>query len=268
MPSTGFAFMATLQNPAPPPQAAAPQIAPAIEQVVQGLRGEEAALNTQMSILLAQQQVLRTQTRSGGQAMRNAAANRMTDINMQIASTQVQLLHVRSELDAQGIAAAPATAVAATVADQAPPPFFPPPSTHFLDSDQVTAITIVFILAVLMPISIGLLRRMWRGSSKPSTQSVADVISPRLDHLEHATDAIALEIERISEGQRFVTKVLAERPVNAPAPSPGHQAPATARGGEVGAAGEGKSFRALGAGPIEPIRVAERQAVRQSITPH
>ncbi len=33
----------------------------------------------------------------------------------------------------------------------------------------------------------------------------------RLQHLEQAVDAIALEVERISEGQRFTTKLLADR---------------------------------------------------------
>lgn len=46
-----------------------------------------------------------------------------------------------------------------------------------------------------------------RGSQKP-TGSVAD---GRLERLEHAVDAIALEIERISEGQRFTTKLLSEQ---------------------------------------------------------
>ncbi|HEX2781519.1 MAG TPA: hypothetical protein VHM30_18590 [Gemmatimonadaceae bacterium] len=32
--------------------------------------------------------------------------------------------------------------------------------------------------------------------------------------LENAVDAIALEVERIAEGQRFVTKLLAERTAN------------------------------------------------------
>lgn len=33
----------------------------------------------------------------------------------------------------------------------------------------------------------------------------------RLERMEHAVDAIAVEIERISEGQRFTTKLLSER---------------------------------------------------------
>ena len=36
-------------------------------------------------------------------------------------------------------------------------------------------------------------------------------ISDRLGKLDNAVDAMAVEVERISEGQRFVTKVLAER---------------------------------------------------------
>jgi hypothetical protein len=32
----------------------------------------------------------------------------------------------------------------------------------------------------------------------------------RLGHLQQAVDAIAIEVERLSEGQRFTTKLLAE----------------------------------------------------------
>jgi len=38
-----------------------------------------------------------------------------------------------------------------------------------------------------------------------------DEISDRMAKLDNAVDAMAVEVERISEGQRFVTKLLAER---------------------------------------------------------
>ncbi len=38
-----------------------------------------------------------------------------------------------------------------------------------------------------------------------------DEISARLAQIETSTDAMAIEIERISEGQRFTTKLLADR---------------------------------------------------------
>lgn len=36
-------------------------------------------------------------------------------------------------------------------------------------------------------------------------------LAERLDRMEHAMDAIAVEVERISEGQRFTTRLLSER---------------------------------------------------------
>lgn len=43
-------------------------------------------------------------------------------------------------------------------------------------------------------------------------------IEERLDRIERAVESIAVEVERVSEGQRFVTKLLAERaPTKLPA---------------------------------------------------
>ncbi len=38
----------------------------------------------------------------------------------------------------------------------------------------------------------------------------------RLEHLQQSVDAIAIEVERIAEGQRFTTKLLAERSEGSP----------------------------------------------------
>jgi len=121
---------------------------------------------------------------------------------------------------------------------------------------MVVGLSFCLAIAVGLPLAIAYARRVWRGTSK-NVRVAPDESSVRLEHLEHAVDAIAIEIERVAEGQRFVTKVLAERPA---APPAAERADA--------ALGEAKPFLALGAGPMEPIRAAERQAVKQSITPH
>ncbi|CAN5150149.1 hypothetical protein BH23GEM2_BH23GEM2_18340 [soil metagenome] len=46
-------------------------------------------------------------------------------------------------------------------------------------------------------------------------------IGARLERMEQSIEAIALEIERISEGQRFTTKLLAERTGAAASPPGG-----------------------------------------------
>lgn len=38
-----------------------------------------------------------------------------------------------------------------------------------------------------------------------------DQLSARLERIEQSVDTIAIEIERVSEGQRFTSKLLAER---------------------------------------------------------
>jgi hypothetical protein len=131
------------------------------------------------------------------------------------------------------------------------------------DPDVIVGMSFALAIAVAFPLAIAYARRIWRG--KPSAATQPDVIAPRLDRLEQAVEAIAIEVERVAEGQRFVTKVFAERPLHAQA-NVAAETP-LARDSASGL-GEAKPFLALGAGPIEQIRVQERQAVRQSITPH
>jgi hypothetical protein len=116
---------------------------------------------------------------------------------------------------------------------------------------MVVGMSLGLLIVIAIPLSIAYARRIWKGKPQPSGPRV-DEIAPRLDRLEQAVDAIAIEIERISEGQRFVTKIMAERP-------------AASTQGQQG--GEGNSPLALGAGAAEPIRVPEREGVRQSRTP-
>ena len=47
--------------------------------------------------------------------------------------------------------------------------------------------------------------------NKPAAAQISPEVAARLERIERAVDSIALEVERISEGQRFVTKVLSDR---------------------------------------------------------
>jgi hypothetical protein len=50
-----------------------------------------------------------------------------------------------------------------------------------------------------------------RGQSRPIADARLDEILNRLGRLETSLDAAAVEIERISEGQRFTTRLLSEK---------------------------------------------------------
>lgn len=66
-----------------------------------------------------------------------------------------------------------------------------------------------------------------RFEPRPVAPAGADP-NPRLDRLEQAIDAVAIEVERMSEGQRFTNKLLGEMKA-LPAPNPLEQWPQGAR---------------------------------------
>ena len=55
--------------------------------------------------------------------------------------------------------------------------------------------------------------------------SLPQEVMDRLTRLDHAVDSIAVEVERIGEGQRFMTRVLSEKgePVAVPLRAPPEQ---------------------------------------------
>jgi chromosome segregation ATPase len=220
------------------------------------LLAKEQELSDQLANLQGERSAYSRQVRSGNAELRSQAQQQVTQLDIQISRAQTALRSVRTQLGTR----IPARVFTNNPAYQN---IFRQPDNGQLNGDQVAAIIVTFTLAVLMPISIGFTRRLWRRSAPPAPVA-AEAPNPRLDRIENAVEAIAIEIERVSEGQRFVTKVMTERSAPARATTTLTSAPPE----EGPALGEAKPFLALGAGPIEAIPVAQRQAVRQSITPH
>ncbi|HET7456718.1 MAG TPA: hypothetical protein VFJ74_03620 [Gemmatimonadaceae bacterium] len=66
-------------------------------------------------------------------------------------------------------------------------------------------------IAVGLPVARAIARRMDRRSTVSPAPAVPSDVTDRLERIEHAVESIAIEVERISEGQRFTTKLLADR---------------------------------------------------------
>ncbi|HEU4993590.1 MAG TPA: hypothetical protein VFT29_02185 [Gemmatimonadaceae bacterium] len=81
------------------------------------------------------------------------------------------------------------------------------------DQEFLIAITGIVSVFVAFPIAIAIARVIWkRASEGPRPKQVdTDSIHRRLDQIQVSVEAMAIEIERISEGQRFVTKLMSER---------------------------------------------------------
>ena len=66
----------------------------------------------------------------------------------------------------------------------------------------------IAVTVVGVPIARAFARRIER---HPPDPRLSQDMTNRLERMEQAIDSIAIEVERISEGQRFTTKLLAER---------------------------------------------------------
>ena len=75
----------------------------------------------------------------------------------------------------------------------------------------VPAVTTIAIVAIVAGSSYRLVKMWLQRSGRLSVREAElQEVRDRLGQLQHGVDVIAVEVERLSEGQRFTTKLLAE----------------------------------------------------------
>lgn len=86
-----------------------------------------------------------------------------------------------------------------------------PPWVENVIPPQAVDISIAFFVSMAF-IIVGLpIARAWaRRMDRRGETASASQIAPRLDRIEQAVEAVAIEVERVSEGQRYTTKTIAE----------------------------------------------------------
>jgi hypothetical protein len=232
------------QTPVPsaPPVPAAPVEAQVAQgpATLSGLQAQAIELRIQLAGIRAQWNGLRTQL---DQMLRNNPARpgvqqKWADVGVQKAQVEGDLARIEAQI---------AQLTGTPVAGVRPPL---PRGSRFNPSIGIP-IGAVLVMVMFVPVSLAWARRIARGSNRPAplTRDAVD----RLERLEQAIDTVAIEVERISEGQRFVTKILAERPKRTD----------SAAEASRDAAPDEPHIRALGAGSAEPIEVPQREQVRE-----
>ena len=93
----------------------------------------------------------------------------------------------------------------------APFPPFPAGGPQIPEGAVVISIAF-FVMCAVIAIGVPLVRAFTRRMDRRNTAApIADAETrDRLERIEQAVDAIAVEVERISEGQRFTTKIISE----------------------------------------------------------
>ncbi|HVZ50031.1 MAG TPA: hypothetical protein VG916_14685, partial [Gemmatimonadaceae bacterium] len=165
---------------------------------VRAIRARRDEISSQIGNVTGRRNEIASQLRAAAPGADRAG------LEARLAQLDKRIVDLEKELDVTGMQLAAARGQAAITVEQ---PTLP--RSGKMDSDQITAVAIVFTLAVMMPLSIAWARAITR-RSRHATERPSPELSQRLDRMEEGIDAIAIEVERISEGQRFVSKLIGE----------------------------------------------------------
>lgn len=204
----------TPQLPAPPasPTPPSPGVAGGASQItIEGgrpatamdaatLRNRRSELSRQLNSADSRRQELTAQLRTAPPGSQAGLVARIEVLDQRIVQIEKDIAE-----NGQRLASLPATSSTASEGEMGAM------GAGDLSNGQVTGISIVFIIFVLMPIAVAVARLIWRRGSTPRPPALPAETDQRLERMEQGVDAIAIEVERISEGQRFVTRLLGER---------------------------------------------------------
>ena len=170
-------------------------------QDLANLRARRTEISNQLESASGRRQRLVDQLRRADGANKAGLESRLTVLDQRI-------VRLEAELDATGQQLTSPQA-ARLISETRPAPNFPRPRFSNVDPEPII---ICFILFVMSPIALSISRLVWKRASRMATTAAAPAESGhRLERIEQAVDAIAIEVERVSEGQRFVTRLFSER---------------------------------------------------------
>jgi hypothetical protein len=171
---------------------------PNAEAVYHAARNHRRELRGQLEQLEDRRSNLVRELTDAPAAAEAGLRNRLVEIDARI----VELDNALAAADAQVAAAA---AVPGAVYEE------PVTFSRMLgpDPEVFGVVAVVFMLVFLLPLTIAWARRIWRKSPASAPAALPPGVDDRLNRLEAGVDSIALEIERIGEGQRFLTRIMA-----------------------------------------------------------
>lgn len=188
--------------------------------VYDGFRNQRNELKDQLDNLENQRENLASQLREP-----MVAGADKTGLEARIAVVDKRIVEVEKQLAEADASVARAAAVPGAVIPPRPPVRNGPPEEFYVLAG-------VFMFVVILPLTVAYARRIWRRGAA-AVSAIPQEIYDRFNRVDQAVDAVAIEVERVGEGQRFLTRMYADQQ------------------------------RALGAGPAERIESVERERERQ-----
>lgn len=198
-----------VQDPLPPPTPPTPPGTPVGTQqtplfgsprdIYLGLREKREVLWNVKGRLEEEREEIVRQLRAGpaSDADKAGLEQRLAAVDQQIAKVSIDIAEADAEV------AAGAAVPGALREDRSRDDWVngPPP--------ELVGVGMALTAVLLFPVAIAWARRLWRKASVISV--VPQELTDRVGNIERNIETVALEIERIGEGQRFVTQLMAQR---------------------------------------------------------
>lgn len=171
---------------------------PTSREELRGLRERRSALSDQM-------ESVKERRDKTAEEMRGAVPGQdFIGLEQRLKVLDARLLTIETDIaqTSAAIAAAPpvilAQSATTTVPSGPPPDFW---------QNEVVVVPVVSLF-VFFPIALAYARRIWRRPIAPA--ALPPDMLQRFDRMEQAIESIAIEVERVTEGQRFVTQLMTE----------------------------------------------------------
>lgn len=179
-----------------------PVAAPTTVEEIQALRARREELSSQLISAAGRRKNL-------AEELKGATGADKLGLEQRIGVLDQRMVQLESDIASTGRQLTSAPAGLLSVASEAASPR----AFDIFSPGQFTALSIVFTVFVLFPLSFSAARLMWRRAKQPVTvPAIQGEAAQRLERLEQSVEAVAIEVERISEGQRFVTRLLSATP--------------------------------------------------------
>jgi hypothetical protein len=218
------------QNPEPAlapaqPAAPVPGAPPTAAEMLQAARAQRQELQNALERVEEQRENLQeqlTQTPQSEATIRAGLEARIKELDLRILALDKEIATADQRV---------------TQAAGVPGATIEPPPVVYQESgppEEVFMIGGMLIFFIGFPLAIAYARRLWKKAAVAVSTEMPAELSDRLGRMEQAIDAVAVELERVGEGQRYVTKVFSD------------------------------SQRALGAAGAQPVEVRQREAIPQN----
>jgi hypothetical protein len=173
-------------------------VVPKTRSEIRDLVRQREVLSDQLTNVSERRSELSTELQGTADGVaRTGLEQRLTVLDKRILQLETDLANTGRQL-----ASAPAALVSTAETEEAPNG-----GSDFEEGMAAGGFSVLLLSTAFFLVS----RRRWKRRSRAVQPQLGSEASQRLERLEQGMEAIAIEIERVSEGQRFVTKLLSAR---------------------------------------------------------